>query len=611
MSKRNDQDSSFKKREWEVYDNVENYSDLVRKLIIGLKNGEESMELDSPLKEDLNCLIHFLKREKNSLKQVSAVLFGVDEQKVISEFIHCLKDCCHLQKVEISADFKLSEVSRAVFDLISTSSTLRELKIVPKFQGGSFLGDLCGKLASNQHLQKLEAECFQTELDSIGTLLSKNDHLQEIAINISRDNSDFRLFESLGQNMSIKKFALVFYESRLPLQGLHFLVGNQTLTSLKMENFVLSEDGIRNFSEFVGNSNCLTELDLSSCIDSAHLSVLIEGLYRNGNIKSLILAQNFLGVEESKKITKFLENNSSLTQLCLNGNEISEGVGSLIDVLKVNTVLKVLDISSNNLNESEAEKIAEYLVENKFIEQLNIGSNYFNQALVTILSSLRKNKSLKALDCSFTVRIKIEFGDEIAKMIQMNEGLTELKIGGNPLTKFTAHKMLYALTSNDCLQRLDLSPNFFHYLEVDAEKFDIFSIIALVIRSNNCLRTIEGLKGATYDHFAALLLESLRKNSSITNFTINFSSLIWSSKLYLELLKNRMIQKNDSQVKLALLILQRRRDGNIVSSVPRRLIIYLLSFIEKIRKNKYEEGRKEKNKFSAGTRISETRENDF
>ena len=47
--------------------------------------------------------------------------------------------------------------------------------------------------------------------------------------------------------------------------------------------------------------------------------------------------------------------------------------------------------------------------------------------------------------------------------------------------------------------------------------------------------------------------------------------------------ENNEIDKRDKKVKLLMLVLQRRGDSNIVGKLPRRVLIYLLSFLARAR----------------------------
>ena len=80
-------------------------------------------------------------------------------------------------------------------------------------------------------------------------------------------------------------------------------------------------------------------------------------------------------------------------------------------------------------------------------------------------------------------------------------------------------------------------------------------------------------------------MEAVKHNDRLTELSgIKQGEYLLEIEGYLSC--NKEWRERNQQVKLLMMILQRRRDGNIVSNFPRRLLIYLVSFVDKVRVEK-------------------------
>ena len=111
-------------------------------------------------------------------------------------------------------------------------------------------------------------------------------------------------------------------------------------------------------------------------------------------------------------------------------------------------------------------------------------------------------------------------------------------------------------------------------------KIDVEALCEL-IKANRSLKELVG-KYEAKDEEMSEILSALKQNCSITKFIhlVCQKSFGTVREIMQEIMKNREIGENMG-AKVAMLALQRRRDGNLVNQVPTRLLIHLLSFLDK------------------------------
>lgn len=128
--------------------------------------------------------------------------------------------------------------------------------------------------------------------------------------------------------------------------------------------------------------------------------LLTDALYMNKNITYLnIFPSNKIGAEGAELIANLLVKNSNIRELDIRGNGISTaGVTAITEALKINNSLKVLYLNSNKISKESWPKIADMLRVNKSLKQLYISKNNLDdQGVELLMSALKENESLTDL----------------------------------------------------------------------------------------------------------------------------------------------------------------------------------------------------------------------
>ena len=240
---------------------------------------------------------------------------------------------------------------------------------------------------------------------------------------------------------------------------------NTSLEELDLsENIQLAEDD----SEAVGcaiermlNVNrTLKVLNLSGCGFANEVATYFSnGLAQNCMVQKVALCLNQTGSTGAVNIFRSLENNGSLKELDLSGNQQlaegdSEGVGCAIErMLNVNRTLKVLNLSGCRLGTSVATHIAAGLAQNASLAELHFGrySGIASEGWVHVFKALCKNTSLKKLHISSS---NVRFGVSVAlaNMLSCNKSMIELSLWWCHIPKAGLREIARGLLQNTSLQ---------------------------------------------------------------------------------------------------------------------------------------------------------------
>jgi len=149
-----------------------------------------------------------------------------------------------------------------------------------------------------------------------------------------------------------------------------------------------------------GGPASLLELYLRDCGASDESTIcLMEGMKINKTLAILDISQNIVGLEASDSISKMLLMGSRLKQLVMSECYIGpEGASMLMRALQTNAALEVLVIGDNNIQDFGADALASMLKVNNFIKRIDVQENSIsNVGMLAIASALKINRSLAFL----------------------------------------------------------------------------------------------------------------------------------------------------------------------------------------------------------------------
>jgi hypothetical protein len=165
----------------------------------------------------------------------------------------------------------------------------------------------------------------------------------------------------------------------------------------------------------------------------------ISNSLNNIPLKTLSLRYCKLGNEGVTEIAKILEKNTSVENLNIEGNFITDvGIKKLALALKTNKSLKYLDLKYNGINRKGAQSIAEALKINKTLESLDLGNNFIGdegaEAIVDVMrvTPISGNKSLKTINLEhnyiITLNNYFNLENKILDVLETNKYVTTFNI---------------------------------------------------------------------------------------------------------------------------------------------------------------------------------------
>ncbi len=198
---------------------------------------------------------------------------------------------------------------------------------------------------------------------------------------------------------------------------------------------------MNNFLDYVNklqqNSSSLTELSFANdSLTKENLTILINALSENNNLKILELNNNNLSLDHIKSLANILDNNQSLESLYLRSCKIGDkGSEILAESLQNNQSLQQLYLGNNGIREEGVLAFSKTLLSNTGLEVLSFRNNMVTEkSAKSLAKSLETNAVLKTLNLANT-----ELNDEGIKpflyTLLLNTTLQEIKINYNNIEK--------------------------------------------------------------------------------------------------------------------------------------------------------------------------------
>lgn len=229
----------------------------------------------------------------------------------------------------------------------------------------------------------------------------------------------------------------------------------------------LKSEGIIDLSRIIEIFGGMLESVTISKVNDSDLPPLVEYLKENPQIQSLTINWNTLrnryeGLTDkvAYRLAETIRALPSLRTLKIRDHRIGdEGIKQIADAIETNTSIEVLDLSCNLITSIGFNYLTEKLLNNKFVRTLHLSACAIGVNLKSdgaYVQALSRNRTLKALYIQNNA-IDDEGGAGIAKIIESNTSLEEIKMGWNRITLEGRKKIAAALLHNNTLKEVEIN----------------------------------------------------------------------------------------------------------------------------------------------------------
>jgi len=342
----------------------------------------------------------------------------------------------------------------------------------------------------------------ENELTHLTELLAHQLHFNEIILSTNDLNVIQGTCDLLDYSTDIRSFEL---DPPISSPNVHeqlnivadMIKTNNTLTSLKVTDFIATDQDIQNLASALRENNTLLVLNFSNLLLSeVNVGPLAEALVQNNKIERLEFANSYLTVDGAKNILAILPKLSNLSHLNLSGHNLGlEATIFLAAVLKGHSRIATLDLSYNDINDEAVTQLSQMLQTNRSLSTLILKNNQITQAGIKMLAdALAINRTLRILNLdlnqfgpegakhlSFALQnndaiqelslalalIQNEGASYLEQALRMNHSLRTLSLEENDIEPESIIKLFEALKNNDTLTRLNITNNLVHEDDIE------------------------------------------------------------------------------------------------------------------------------------------------
>lgn len=205
------------------------------------------------------------------------------------------------------------------------------------------------------------------------------------------------------------------------------------------------------FKDCLRTTTALTYLSLpGNLIDDDLIGILIKGLMLNKTITQLDLSHNKIGQSGARKIAKYLLQSQILTHLNLADNMINyEGSRYLCQALKVNKSLIDLNLKLNRIDDKAGQKMCiDLRMKFSCLENINLAANLLGNMFCESLSEyISYNTSIKKLDISSN-QIDESNAPTLKGSLDANERIIKFDVKRNGFSAETEEEINEIVTKN-------------------------------------------------------------------------------------------------------------------------------------------------------------------
>ena len=397
-----------------------------------------NINMTGQVAEDLAVVI-----KNNSCLQYLYLAYN-DLRASATVILQALKENSQLEELNLNGNNMTGQVVEDLANVIKNNSGLKELHLANNKLGPSATVILQA-LKENSQLKVLDLYSNNITgqvAEDLANVIKNNSYLEQLGLgNNNLGPSATVILQALKENSQLKVLNL----------------GGNNMTGQVAEDL----------ANVIKNNSGLQELHLFDNDLNSSVSVILQALKENSQLKVLNLNSNNMTGQVAEDLANFIKNNSYLEQLCLQNYNLGPSATVILQALKENSQLKVLNLNSNNMTGQVAEDLANVIKNNAGLEELYLREDDLKSSATVILQALKENSQLKVLNLGSN-NMTGQVAEDLANVIKNNTGLETLNLYKNDL-RSSAVVILQALKENCELKKLNMLNNFL--TEITASQF--------------------------------------------------------------------------------------------------------------------------------------------
>ena len=416
----------------------------------------------------------------------------------VVKIANALLNITTLTVLDIGYNNICDNVADSVAAVLSHNINLKKFYVNGNNLQATFVIKAVEALRSHLGLTVLNFSCSEINeqaADQLAVLLSHNsNNLKELCL----DNCNLHIAGAIKIAKALKnasKLTVIKIAcNRIGIEAADYMT-NLLSDKTKLQVLCLNENnlqtvGITKIARSLEGISTLTVLNVSdNCITEEAAGEVAAALLHNVKLQELYVQRNDLQAVGAIKVTRALKYISTLAVLNISYNNITEeaaddiaialscntrlqelhmqgnylktvGAIKIAKVLKKISTLTVLNISENKIGKAAANDIADAVLCNTELQEIEIlnGNNLEEIGLIRLTRALKKTTALNVLNFSHNI-VTNETADDIAVVMSHNTKLCKLNLSKTHLQTLDAIKIAKGLKSITSLTELNISYN--------------------------------------------------------------------------------------------------------------------------------------------------------
>ncbi|XP_064483375.1 uncharacterized protein LOC135396371 [Ornithodoros turicata] len=393
------------------------------------------------------------------------------------------------------------------------------------------------------------------------------DNRQIKKVNFTRNSLTYcgseRILRALRGCLTLTE--LVFDSNGIGKKAMKYLgqlvAKSQLLETVALHSCIFSEDnGIESLASALKINTSIKEIIFDSCISC--VEAIADALIENRSVRCAKFVQGGVNDENCSKLSRMLQQNSSLEELHLTSNQIGDyGASFLATGLLGNKTLRKLFLNVNCIGHRGLGRLIEALATNESLQFLDVTFNSLEEHDSSMLS-----KALISARAYGRVRLDWQDVDinQLAKVLAAGSHIEDLELDCSRVSEGKMLEVLSSLCVNASVKKLCLKGQL---------TVPIAESIAKVLYTNTSIKSLDVCFWIQQHGFLSLL-RALECNRTITKCSINIEE--YTTKIRLAM--GSVLRKNTAITNLVICGLRERDFRNISRALRSNYTLTKLDF---------------------------------